>query len=68
MKEIDEKTLAELEFDEEWGITETELDEKFNEAVRLAKELARIKKVPTCEYDAEKGKSYLLYPDGHREY
>lgn len=65
---IDEKTLKELEYDEEWGISETEIEERFREAVRLSKERAKIRKEPTCEYDDEKGKSYLLFPDGHREY
>jgi hypothetical protein len=62
---IDEKKL---EFDNEFGITEDELDFRFKEAVRIEKEIYRIKKHPTSEYDDEKGLSYILYPDGRREY
>lgn len=64
---IMEKEL-DLSFEEDLGITEEEVDFRFREAVRLAKERARIMKKPTCEYDLEKKASYLLYPDGHREY
>ena len=65
---IDEKTLKELEYDEEWGISEAEIEERFNEVIRLRKELAKVRKEPTSEYDEKKRKPYILYPDGHREY
>ncbi len=64
----DEKMNANFEYDEEFGMTEREVDFRFQEAVRISKEIARIKKQPTCEYDREKNMSYLLYPDGHRVY
>lgn len=57
-----------LEFEEDLGITEAEVDFRFREAVRREKEKSRIMGKPTCEYDMEKGVPYLLYPDGHREY
>lgn len=65
---IDEKTLRELEYDDEFDMPESEVDFRFREAVRIQKEIAKIKKVPTAEYDNEKKQAYLLYPDGHREY
>lgn len=57
-----------LEYDEEFDMTEAEVDFRFGEAVRIQKEIARIKKKPTCEYDYEKRMAYILYPDGRREY
>lgn len=57
-----------LEYDEEFDMTEDEVMFRFNEAVRIAKEISRIKKNPTCEYDEEKKMAYLLYPDGRKEY
>ena len=57
-----------LSFEEDLGITEEEVDFRFREAVRRAKEKSRIMGKSTCEYDREKNAPYLLYPDGHREY
>ncbi len=57
-----------LNFDEEMGISETEVDKRFVKAIEIAKEISRAKGKPTCEYDIEKKAPYLLYPDGHREY
>lgn len=57
-----------LSFEEDLGISEEEVDFRFREAVRLAKERKRIMGKPTCEYDVEKKAPYFLYPDGHREY
>lgn len=57
-----------LSFEEDLGISEEEVDFRFREAVRLAKERTRIMGKPTCEYDLEKDMPYLLYPDGRREY
>ena len=56
------------EFDYELGVSEEEMDFRFVEAVRLAKEKSRIMGKPTCEYDRERGAAYLLYPDGRRVY
>lgn len=50
------------------GMSKEELEHRFTEIVRLEKEKCRIKGVPTCEFDTELKKAYLLYPDGHREY
>lgn len=55
-------------FDYEFGVSEEEQEFRFREAIRLAKEKSRIMGKTTCEYDREKGKPYLLYPDGHKEY
>lgn len=63
-----EKERQELEYDEQFGMTEAEVDHRFAEAVRIADEIAGIKGEPTCEYDYEKGMAYVLYPDGRREY
>ena len=57
-----------LSFEEDLGITEEEMEFRFREGIRRAKEKSRIMGKPTCEYDREKGMAYLLYPDGHREY
>lgn len=57
-----------LDFDEEMGISEKEVDERFVKAIEIAKEISRAKGKSTCEYDIEKKAPYLLYPDGHREY
>ena len=64
---IMEKEL-DLSYEEDLGMTEEEVDFRFREAVRRAKEKSRIMGRSTCEYDMEKGLPYLLYPDGHREY
>ena len=57
-----------LDFDEEMGISEKEVDERGVKAVEIAKEISRAKGKPTCEYEKKKKAPYLLYPDGHREY
>ncbi len=62
------ENVKDLEYDEEFDMTEDEVMFRFREAVRISKEISRIKKQPTCEYDAEKGLAYLLYPDGRKEY
>lgn len=60
--------VSEDNFDYEFGVSEEEQEFRFREAIRLAKEKSRIMGKTTCEYDREKGKPYLLYPDGHKEY
>lgn len=57
-----------LEWDEEFNMTEDEVMFRFNEAVRIANEVSRIKKLPICEYDEKTNTSYLLYPDGRKVY
>lgn len=57
-----------LEYDEEFDMTEDEVMFRFNEAVRIANEVSHIKKLPICEYDEETNTSYLLYPDGRKVY
>ena len=49
----DEERKA-LEYDDEWDMTEDEVMHRFREAVRIAKEVSRIKGEPTCEYDEKK--------------
>ncbi len=60
--------VKDIEYEYDLGITEAEMDFRFREAVRRAKEKSRIMGKSTCEYDEEKKVPYLLYPDGHREY
>lgn len=60
--------VNEDDFDYDLGVSDEELEYRFNEAIRLAKEKSRIMGKTTCEYDDDKDKPYLLYPDGHKEY
>lgn len=57
-----------IDWDDEFDMPEEEVMHRFREAVRIAKEVQRIKGKPTCEYDRETGRAYLLYPDGHKEF
>lgn len=68
MAEIKNNKVIVDTFDHELGMTEEEVDFRFKEAVRLAKEKSRIMGKPTCEFDRELMQPYILYPDGHREY
>lgn len=45
-----------------------ETERLFVGAVRAEKEKSRRSGKTTCEYDREKGRAYLLHPDGSREY
>lgn len=54
--------------DEELGLTNRELEEKFAKGIELLKAMQRLKGLPTSEYDNALNKPYLLYPDGRREY
>ena len=56
------------ELDSMCGISDDELTWRFREAIRIDKEIARIKGAPTAEYDAESKRAYLLFSDGRREY
>ena len=56
------------ELDSTCGISDEELTWRFKEAVRIDKEIARIKGLPTAEYDVDTKRAYLLYPDGRRDY
>lgn len=49
-------------------LSEKEIERRFIEAVRTDKKRSRVNGKPTCEYDREKGKAYLLFPDGRRVY
>lgn len=62
------KAVNKDNFDYELGVSEEEQEFRFREAIRLAKEKSRIMGKTTCEYDRERGKPYLLHPDGRREY
>lgn len=66
MSSLTSKELEKLNFDEELGISEDEVTEKFRRMVEIQKEIARIKGAPTCELDAQSRTPYLLYPDGTR--
>lgn len=51
-----------------FGLTDTELDARFAEAVRRANEEKTILGVPLPKYDTAEKRAYLQYADGHREY
>ena len=68
MKNLSKEELRELDYDEELGIYEDELVERFNRMIAIEKEISRIKGAPTCEFDEERQEAYLLYPDGTRKY
>lgn len=48
--------------------TDEELDLCFKAAVKAEFERSRLLKLPVCKYDYEKHRSYILYPDGRRDY
>jgi hypothetical protein len=50
------------------GISDEELTQRFEEAIRIDDEVRRIKGLPVARYDDETKKAYLEYPDGSREY
>ena len=56
------------ELDYTCGISDEELTRLFKESIRIDNEIRRIKGLPIAGYDKEKGKAYLEYPDGRREY
>ncbi len=56
------------ELDSMCGISDEELTLRFAEAVRIEKEISRIKGTPIARYDVNSQKVYLEYPDGHIEY
>ena len=49
-------------------ISEDQLEEVFAEGAKLLIAKKKLKGVPISSYDVEKGKAYLEYPDGRREY
>lgn len=50
------------------NMTDDEITENFRESVKQAVEDAQKKGLPICKFDIEKMQSYILYPDGRREY
>ena len=56
------------ELDSTCGISDEELTRRFKEAIRIDKEIRKIKGLPIAEYDDKTGRAYLKYPDGKREY
>ena len=56
------------ELDSTCGVSDEELTERFKEAIRIDNEERRIKGEPIAKYDTEKGRAYLQYPDGRRQY
>lgn len=45
-----------------------EIDRRISQVAFVAYQQAKMKGLPVARYDAEKKATYLLYPDGHREY
>ena len=56
------------ELDSMCGISDEELTHRFKEAIRIDKEVRKIKGLPVAKYDDETEKAYLEYPNGRREY
>lgn len=56
------------ELDSTCGISDEELTRRFKEAIRINKEISKIKGLPIAEYDDKTRRAYLEYPDGKREY
>ena len=56
------------ELDSTCGVSDDELIRRFIEAVRIEKEIRRIKGLPISGYDYDKNKPYIEYPDGRRKY
>ena len=57
-----------FDFDDEFGLSESELETKVNKYIELPKEIYRLKRLPAAEYDKELGKPYLLYSNGVKVY
>lgn len=55
-------------FDYGIELSKEETERLFSEAVRMEKKKSRNNGKTTCEYDKERGRAYLLHPDGSREY
>ena len=68
LHKLTEEELRQLDYDEELGLYEDELIDRFNRMIAVEKEISRIKGAPTCEFDEERREAYLLYPDGTRKY
>ena len=51
-----------------FGLTDKELDARFEAAVRRANEEKIIKGVPLPKYDNKTKQAYLEYADGHKDY
>ncbi len=49
-------------------LTDEEITEVFQDAVKAAVEKSKKAGNPVCGYDTERRKSYILYPDGRKEY
>ena len=57
-------TLEELDNEED----DAEMNCRISSVAFEAYQQAKMKGIPVARYDAEKEATYLLYPDGHREY
>lgn len=58
----------ENELDSTCGVSDEELSRRFVEAVRISNEIKQVKGNPIQCWDDEKQASYILYPDGSRDY
>ena len=56
------------ELDSMCGISDDELTERFEAAIRIDNEIKRIMGVPIPCYDSQNKVAYLEYADGRREY
>lgn len=60
--------LPETEYDETLQLTEAELLLRFQQAVAMNLEIARLRGKPIAVYDSSLKTAYLRYPNGEREY
>lgn len=56
------------ELDSTCGIPDDELERRFKAAIKIANEISLIKGNPIARYDSIAKKTFLEYPDGHKEY
>ena len=50
------------------AMTDTELTERFRDAVKIENKIKEIKGIPIASYDKERKEPYLELMDGRREY
>lgn len=58
----------ENELDSMCGISDDEITERFSDAIRIGKEISRIKGTPITRYAPDKKAVYREYENGHIEY
>lgn len=59
--------MEENELDSTFGVSDSELTERFKESIRIDNEIKRIKGAPIARYDLKTKTAYLEYSDGRKE-